>query len=106
MPVRKVLLQDVKILANIQEQLNKLIHAFQDIMSSSSNDIGYTKLIGMDIETDPDLPPIPSIPYTLPLKHQQWLEKSLKIWRKQNYSNKFSLYTLPFVIVPRKCPSS
>ena len=34
-PVRKVLLQGAKILVEMQEQLNGLIHAFEDIMSSS-----------------------------------------------------------------------
>ena len=45
------------------------MHAFEEIMSSSSNDIGYSHLIEMDIETDPNLPPIASKPYMLPLKH-------------------------------------
>ena len=83
MPVKKVLLQDTKISADMQEQLNSLIYALEDIMNSSSNDIGYTILIKMDIETIPNLSPVASKPYTLPLKHQKWLEKSSKIWRKQ-----------------------
>ena len=82
-PIRKVLLQDAKILSETQEKLNGLIHAFKDIMSSSSNDIGYTKLIEMDIETDPNLPP-----YLLSLTHsllniKSGLEKNYKIWKKQ-----------------------
>ena len=59
-PVRKVLLQDGKILVEMQEKLNSLIHTFEDIMSSSSNDIHYTKLIEIDIETDHNLPPVAS----------------------------------------------
>ena len=39
-------------------------------MSSSSNDIGYTKFIEMAIETDPNLPVVGSKPYTLPPNHQ------------------------------------
>ena len=46
--VRKVLLQDTKISEEIQEKLNGLMHAFEDIMSSSWNGIGYTNLIEMD----------------------------------------------------------
>ena len=61
-----MLLQDAKILVDI-ERLNGLLHAFEDIMFSSSNDTGYTKLIDMDIETDPNLPPIASKPYSPPL---------------------------------------
>ena len=41
-------------------KLNGLIHTFENFLSSSSNDIGYTKLIEMDIETDPNLPPTDS----------------------------------------------
>ena len=51
MPLRKVLLQDATISTDTQEKLNCLIHKFKGIMSPSSNDIGYTKLIEMNIET-------------------------------------------------------
>ena len=68
--------QDVKRLEETQEKINDLIHAFEYIMSLSSNDKGYTKLIEMDIETDNNLPAIASEPYTLPLKQQEWAKKS------------------------------
>ena len=38
-------------------------------MFSSSSDIGYTKLIEMDTETDPHLPPVASKPCMFPSKH-------------------------------------
>ena len=41
-PVRKDLLHDAKILVEMQEKMKGLIHAFEDIMSSSSGIIGYT----------------------------------------------------------------
>ena len=72
-------LSDAKMLVEIQEKLNGLVHAFEDIMSSSSNNIGYIKVIEMDIETYHNLLPVPSKPYTLPLKYQELSEKSLKI---------------------------
>ena len=65
-PVGNVLIQDAKILVEMQEKLNSMIHVFEDIMSSSLNDKGYTKLIEMDI--DPNLPPVASKPDTPPLK--------------------------------------
>ena len=49
-PLTKVLFKDAKIFVEIQEKLNGLIYAFEDNMSSFSNDIGYIKLIDMDIE--------------------------------------------------------
>ena len=70
-PLMKVLLQDRKILADMQEKLNYLIHTCEGIMSSSSNDTGYTESTEVDIETDPNLPPRASKSYTLPLKHQE-----------------------------------
>ena len=59
----------------MQDQLNSLIHAFEDIMSSSSNYICYTKLIETDIKTAAYLPSTASKPYTLIQKHQEWVTK-------------------------------
>ena len=67
-PGRKVLLQDATTSADTQENLNNLIHAFEDIMSLPSNDIDYTKLIEVDTDADPNLQTIASKPYKLPLK--------------------------------------
>ena len=79
-PVRKVLLQYSKILLEEpQEKLNGIIHAVEDIISSSSNDIGYTK-VDRDwiIETNHNLQPVASKPYTLPLKHQERVRKEFR----------------------------
>ena len=70
----------------MQEKLNRLMCTFEDIMSSSSNDIGYTRLIEMDIETDANLSPVASKPYMLPLKHQEWVRKEWKDSEKQELS--------------------
>ena len=78
MPVRKALFKDAKISVETHEKWNCLIHAFECIMSASSNDICYTKLIEMDVETDPNVLSIASKPYTLPLKHQEWARKELE----------------------------
>ena len=59
-------------------------------MSSSSINIGYTKLIEMNIETDP---PGASKPYTL----LQDLEKAGIIQRS------LFMYASPIGIMPRKC---
>ena len=55
------------------KKLKCLLDNFEDIMSSSSSDIGYTNIIEMDIETDLYLAPVISKPYTPPLKHQEWV---------------------------------
>ena len=55
--------------------MNDEIHAFEDIMSSWSNDIGYTKLTEMEMETDPNLPPIVSKTYIPSLMSKEvWKE--------------------------------
>ena len=49
---------------------------FKDIISQGSDDIGKTLLVEMDIDTR-DSPPITSKPYTLPLKHFDWVQKEI-----------------------------
>ena len=44
-------------------------------MPSSSSNIGYAKLIEMDMETDSNLQPGAFKSYTLPLKQQEWIRK-------------------------------
>ena len=74
-------------------------------MFSSSNDIFYTELIKMDIETDPNLPPIASKPYTLPLKHLAWVWKELEDLEEAGIIQRsISHYASPIVILPGKCP--
>ena len=42
--------------------------------SKSSEDIGHTPLVTMDIDTG-DSPPVCQKPYSLPLKHVEWVQK-------------------------------
>ena len=60
------------------EKLKYLLVTFEDITLSSSNNIGCTKSIKIDIETDPNLPLVAFNPYVLPLKHQEWVTKELE----------------------------
>ena len=100
-----MVLQDTKISEDTQEKLKYLLYAFKDIMSSFSCNTGCTKLIEMDIETEPNLSPEASHPYTLPIKQKGWVAKELKDLEKaEGIQGSPSLYTSPTVIVPRKCP--
>ena len=54
-PARKALLQTTK------ENLKYFLGNFENIMSSSSNDEGHTKLIEMTMNTNPKLPPVVSV---------------------------------------------
>ena len=73
---RKVDLEDKVITEDTKVEFDKLCDRFQDIISQGSGDIGKTLLIEMDIETG-DSPPIASRPYTLPLKHYDWVQKEI-----------------------------
>ena len=44
-----------------QEKLGCSLEKFIDIMSYCSSDVGYMKHIGMDVETDSNLSPLPQM---------------------------------------------
>ena len=54
-----------------------------DNFSQLLGDIEHTQHITMDIDTR-DLPPIAQKPYTLPLKHTQYVKKLIKSLKKVN----------------------
>ena len=68
-------------LMNIKMHSKKLCHEFKDIFLVDSGDIGKTSLVEMEIDTG-DSPPITQKPYTLPLKHAEWVQKELEILEK------------------------
>ena len=75
---RKVNLQDADVSDEHQKAFQDLCHEFKDIFSVDSGDIGKTPLVEMEIDTG-DSPPITQKPYTLPLKHAEWVQKELEI---------------------------
>ena len=54
---------------------------FETIFSKDSTDLGKTPLLKMDIPTG-DSPPITQRPYTLALKHVQWVQEEVEILEK------------------------
>ena len=78
---RKVDLEDKKIKEETRQEFNKLCDRFDDIISKGSDDIGKTLLVEMDIDTG-DSPPIASKPYTLSLKHYDWVQKEITTLEK------------------------
>ena len=72
------------------------------IFSKSSEDIGHTPLVIMDIETG-DSPPVCQKPYSLPLKHVEWVQKELEILERAGVIQRsMSPWASPIVIVPKK----
>ena len=75
---RKVKLQDAHVTEIDKAKFRYLCNEFGDIFSKSSEDIGHTPLVTMDIDTG-DNPPVCQKPYSLPLKHVEWVQKELEI---------------------------
>ena len=74
---RQVLLEDKDISPKTQQAFDKLCEKYKDIISKNSGDIGKTMLVEMEIDTR-NHPPIASKPYTLPLKHYEWVQREIE----------------------------
>ena len=99
---RKVNLEDKIIKEETRQKFNKLCDQFDDIISKGSDDIGKTLLVEMDIDTG-DSPPIASKPYTLSLKHYDWVQKEITTLERAGIITKSILpWASPVVIVPKK----
>ena len=73
---RKVDLKDAPIKEETKGKFSELCDRFDNIISKGSDDIGKTLLVEMDIDTGTS-PPTASRPYTLPLKHYEWVCKEI-----------------------------
>ena len=99
---RKVDLKDAQIKEETKGKFHDLCNRFDSIISKSSGDIGKTLLIEMDIDTG-NSPPIVSRPYTLPLKHYEWVCKEISTLERAGIITKsISPWVSPVVIVPKK----
>ena len=99
---RKVDLEDKIIKEETKEKFHKLCNRCDEIISKGSADIGKTLLVEMDIDTG-DSPPIACRPYTLPLKHHDWVKKEIEILDRAGIIDKsISAWASPVVIVPKK----
>ena len=75
---RKVVLKDKEIDQKYKDQFEELCERYKDIFSVDSTDIGKTPLLLMEIETGNN-PPFCQKPYTLALKHTEWVKQELNI---------------------------
>ena len=99
---RKINLQDADISEEHQNAFKELCHEFNDIFSVDLGDIGKTPLMEMKIDTG-DSPPITQKPYTLPLKHAEWVQKELEILEKAGVIvRRVSPWASPIVVVPKR----
>ena len=99
-------LQDFEITAEETEAFNKLCEKHADVFSDNSGDIGRTPLIKMDIDTGEN-PPVCQRPYTLPLKHAEWVKKELNILEAAGIIvRSVSPWASPIVVVPKRSAPS
>ena len=99
---RKVLLEDKNISPKTQKAFDKLCEKYDNIISKNSGDIGKTMLVEMEIDTS-NHPPIASKPYTLPLKHYEWVQREIETLEKAGIIERsISPWASPVVIVPKK----
>ena len=98
----KVHLQDKEISGDIRQRFEELCEEYGQAFSKHNEDIGRTKLIKMDVDTG-DSPPVSSRPYTLPLKHYEWVQKEIESLEHAGVITKsMSPWASPIVIVPKK----
>ena len=109
---QKVELQDAEVSEEHQNAFKELCIEFKDIfsvdlsdidiISVDSSDIRKTPLVEMEIDTG-DSPPITQKPYTLPLKHAEWVQKELEILEKAGVIvRSVSPWASPIVVVPKR----
>ena len=99
---RKVLLEDKNVTRKTQKAFDELCEKYDDIISKNSGDIGKTMLIEMEIDTG-NHPPIASKPYTLPLKHYEFVQREIETLERAGIIERsISPWASPVVIVPKK----
>ena len=74
---RHVELKDHDISEDTKRKFEELKVQFPKVFLLSNEDIGHTQLVTMDIDTG-DSPPICQKPYTLPLKHYNWVQQEIE----------------------------
>ena len=95
-------LKDAPISEETKDKFNNLCNKFDCIISKGSGDIGKTLLVEMDIDTG-NSPPIASRPYTLPLKHYEWVRNEITTLERAGIITKsISPWASPVVIVLKK----
>ena len=101
-PQESIVLKDAEVPPEARESFKKLCNEFTDIFSKDSSDLGKTPHLKMDIPTG-DSPPVSQKPYTLALKHVQWMQEEIEMLEKAGVIvQSVSSWASPIVIVPKK----
>ena len=101
-PNRKVKLEDVEISKETRKRFEEMCDHHPEAFSKNNKDIGRTTLIEMEIDTG-DCLPIAQNPYTLPLKHHEWVRKEIETLEKAGVIERsLSPWASPVIVVLKK----
>ena len=101
-PNRKVKLQDAEITEETRIQFKEMCNRHPEAFSKNNKDIGRTTLIEMEIDMGDSLS-VAQNPYTLPLKHHEWLQKEIETLEKARVIERsLSPWASPVIVVPKK----
>ena len=101
-PNRKVELEDADIKDATRVSFEALCEQQHEAFSKNNKDIGRTQLIEMEIDTGDSLP-VARSPYTLPLKHYDWVCQEIETLEKSGVIERsLSRWASPVIVVPKK----
>ena len=101
-PNRKVELEDADIKDSTRVCFEELCEQQHEAFSKNNRDIGHTQLIEMEIDTGDSLP-VAQSPYTLPLKHYDWVCQEIETLEKSGVIKRgLSRWASPVIVVPKK----
>ena len=99
---RKVELEDADIKNATGVSFEALCEQQHEAFSKNNKDIRCTQLIEMEIDTEDSLP-VAQYPYTLPLKHYNWVHQEIGTLEKSGVIERsLSRWVSPVIVVPKK----
>ena len=101
-PNAKVELEDADIRNSARVSFEALCEQQHEAFSKNNKDLGHTQLIEMEIDTGDSLP-VAQSPYTLPLKHYDWVCQEIETLEKSGVIERSLLrWVWPVIVVPKK----
>ena len=101
-PNRKVELEDADIKDSTRVSFEVLCEQQHEAFLKNNKDIGHTQLIEKETYTGDNLPVVQS-PYTLPLKHYDWVCQEIEILEKSGVIERcLSWWASPVIVIPKK----
>ena len=95
-------LKDQNISEEMKKKFEELKEWYPKVFSLNNEDIGHTQLVTMNIDMG-DSHPVCQKPYTLPLKHYNWVQQEIETIEHAGVIRKsISPWASPIVVVPKK----